>query len=102
MTTYTTNVEVDVRNVDEAAATVNTSSAAAFVFEQLIQRAGTFGAISAAGDATGDTFPVKVEAANVNDADDRLNDTFRPRLVDGVDYAISWTLPRTATGGFFD
>ncbi|MBA4505353.1 hypothetical protein H0H28_08495, partial [Corynebacterium sanguinis] len=52
--------------------------------------------------ATGDTFPVKVEAANVNDADDRLNDTFRPRLVDGVDYAISWTLPRTATGGFFD
>lgn len=104
MTHYTSIVSVDVRNTDEAFAPVAGENAAAYVIDQLIEGAGSARGISVDGDRSGDgaDFPVTVEAADINDADTRLTETFRPRRVEGVDYAISWTLPRSANGGFFD
>lgn len=98
MTIYTTNVQVDVRNTNS----VGGEAPAAHVINQLLERSGTARGIALDGSGSGSSFPVRVDASDLSDADERLTETFRPRLVDGVDYAISWTLPRAAHGGFFD
>ena len=102
MATYATNVSIHVRNIDDSVASAAGANPADFVIEQLLDTTGSSRGISINGENTGNNFPVVVEAADINDADTRLSETFRPRRVDGVDYAISWTLPRSANGGFFD
>lgn len=102
MATYATNVSIDVRNIDDSIAPAAGTNPAEFVIDQLLKTTGSGRGISVNGKNTGNNFPVIVEADDINDADARLSETFRPRRVDGVDYAISWTLPRSANGGFFD